>query len=44
MFGSDYPHPEGLAEPAGFVKELETLPVETTRKIMGSNLKTLIGV
>lgn len=44
MFGSDYPHPEGLAEPADFVKELEGLPAETTARVMGANLKQLIGV
>jgi len=44
MFGSDYPHPEGLAEPAEFVKELENLPVTTTARVMGGNLRELIGI
>jgi len=44
MFGSDYPHPEGLAEPTDFVKELESLPATTTARIMGGNLKELIGL
>jgi len=44
MFGSDYPHPEGLAEPVEFVKELRSLPTETTAKVMGGNLKQLIGI
>lgn len=44
MFGSDYPHPEGLAEPADFVKELEGLPEDTRARVMGGNLKELIGV
>jgi predicted TIM-barrel fold metal-dependent hydrolase len=44
MFGSDYPHPEGLAEPADFVKELEDLPEDTRARVMGGNLKELIGV
>jgi predicted TIM-barrel fold metal-dependent hydrolase len=44
LFGSDYPHPEGLADPASYVKELAGLPDETIRKIMGGNLARLIGV
>ncbi|WP_163765725.1 amidohydrolase family protein [Mycolicibacterium parafortuitum] len=44
MFGSDYPHPEGLAEPAEFVKELADLPADTTARVMGGNLKELIGI
>jgi hypothetical protein len=44
MFGSDYPHPEGLANPADFVKALEDLPAATTARVMGGNLKELIGV
>jgi len=44
LFGSDYPHPEGLAEPASYVDELEGLPGETIRKIMGGNLARLMNV
>jgi predicted TIM-barrel fold metal-dependent hydrolase len=44
LFGSDYPHPEGLAEPASYVKELAGLPDETIRKIMGGNLARLMNV
>lgn len=44
MFGSDYPHPEGLAEPVDFVKELSGLPADTTERVMGGNLKELIGL
>ncbi len=44
LFGSDYPHPEGLAEPASYVDELKGLPEESIRKIMGGNLATLMGV
>jgi predicted TIM-barrel fold metal-dependent hydrolase len=44
MFGSDYPHPEGLAEPVDFVKELSGLPADTTARVMGGNLKELIGI
>jgi predicted TIM-barrel fold metal-dependent hydrolase len=44
LFGSDYPHPEGLAEPASYVKELEGVPEESVRKIMGGNLARLMRV
>ncbi|ADP84945.1 amidohydrolase family protein [Pseudofrankia inefficax] len=44
LFGSDYPHPEGLASPVSYVKELEGAPEETIRKIMGGNLARLMGV
>jgi predicted TIM-barrel fold metal-dependent hydrolase len=44
LFGSDYPHPEGLAEPASYIKELEGLPEATVAKIMGGNLARLMGV
>lgn len=44
MFGSDYPHPEGLAEPVDFVEELNGLPGDTAAKVMGGNLKELIGI
>ncbi len=44
LFGSDYPHPEGLADPASYVDELKGLPEETIRKIMGGNLAQLMNV
>ena len=44
LFGSDFPHPEGLAEPASYLKELDGLPDETVRKIMGGNLSRLMNV
>jgi predicted TIM-barrel fold metal-dependent hydrolase len=44
LFGSDYPHPEGLADPATYVDELAGLPDETVRKIMGGNLARLMQV
>jgi len=44
LFGSDYPHPEGLADPVGYVRELDGLPEETIRKIMGGNLARLMNV
>ncbi|MFL6204373.1 MAG: amidohydrolase family protein [Acidimicrobiales bacterium] len=44
LFGSDYPHPEGLADPASYVQQLAGAPEETIRKIMGGNLARLMSV
>jgi predicted TIM-barrel fold metal-dependent hydrolase len=44
LFGSDYPHPEGLADPVSYVNELEGLDEESVRKIMGGNLARLMNV
>ncbi len=44
LFGSDYPHPEGLADPVSYVQQLEGAPEEQVRKIMGGNLARLMGV
>jgi predicted TIM-barrel fold metal-dependent hydrolase len=44
VFGSDYPHPEGLFDPVTFVDELEGLPEDDKRKVMGANLARLMGV
>jgi predicted TIM-barrel fold metal-dependent hydrolase len=44
LFGSDFPHPEGLADPASYVHELEGAPEDVVRKIMGGNLARLMGV
>jgi predicted TIM-barrel fold metal-dependent hydrolase len=44
LFGSDYPHPEGLADPVGYVRQLEGAPEDVVRKIMGGNLARLMGV
>jgi predicted TIM-barrel fold metal-dependent hydrolase len=42
LFGSDYPHPEGLADPAAFVDELEGASDEFVAKFMGGNLARLL--
>jgi predicted TIM-barrel fold metal-dependent hydrolase len=43
LFGSDYPHPEGLANPVDFVDDLpDSLPDADVAKIMGGNLKELL--
>ncbi|ONH58397.1 amidohydrolase [Frankia sp. CcI49] len=44
LFGSDYPHPEGLADPAGFFSELTDLTEEEKALILGGNLSRLIPV
>ena len=43
VFGSDYPHPEGMHDPTSFVDEIDSLPVEDQAKIMGGNLNKLLG-
>jgi predicted TIM-barrel fold metal-dependent hydrolase len=44
VFGSDYPHPEGLANPLSYLEELEGLPEADIQKIMGGNLAEVVGV
>jgi predicted TIM-barrel fold metal-dependent hydrolase len=45
LFGSDYPHPEGLAEPCTFVDRLPAdLAAEDVRNIMGGNLGRIMKV
>jgi predicted TIM-barrel fold metal-dependent hydrolase len=42
LFGSDFPHAEGLANPADFVHGLEGLPQDHIDLIMGGNLAALL--
>jgi predicted TIM-barrel fold metal-dependent hydrolase len=45
IFGSDYPHPEGLAEPCSYVDDLPAgLPTEAVAKIMGGNMAEIMRV
>jgi predicted TIM-barrel fold metal-dependent hydrolase len=44
IFGSDYPHVEGLSDPASWAEELEGLPEDTVRKVMGGNMIDLLGI
>ncbi len=44
IFGSDYPHVEGMADPITFVDQLEGLPQEDIRKVMGGNMMQLMGI
>jgi predicted TIM-barrel fold metal-dependent hydrolase len=42
IFGSDYPHPEGMADPITFVDRLDGMDAESKAKIMGGNLARLL--
>jgi predicted TIM-barrel fold metal-dependent hydrolase len=44
IFGSDYPHPEGLADPISFVDELDDFTDDEKARVMGGNLAGLMGV
>jgi predicted TIM-barrel fold metal-dependent hydrolase len=44
LFGSDFPHPEGMADPISFVDELEGFSADDQAKIMGGNLARLMNV
>ncbi len=45
LFGSDYPHPEGLGNPVSFYDDLPpSLSDSDAAKIMGGNLKELLAV
>ena len=44
IFGSDFPHVEGLADPVSYVNELEGIPDDDLRKIMGGNMMDLLRV
>ncbi|MGF7233637.1 MAG: amidohydrolase family protein [Frankia sp.] len=44
LFGSDFPHPEGLRQPADFVHQLAGCDPVTTRKILRANTADLLGL
>ncbi len=44
LFGSDYPHPEGLAEPRSYMNALNHVTDEVRGKIMGGNLARLMNI
>jgi predicted TIM-barrel fold metal-dependent hydrolase len=43
LFGSDYPHPEGLADPVSFVNDLVGFSDDEILGIMGDNMAAFIG-
>ena len=44
IFGSDFPHVEGLADPVSWAEELHGLDDQTLRKVMGANMMDLLGI
>jgi len=44
LFGSDFPHPEGLENPRSYVNELTHVSDELKAKIMGGNLARLMNL
>ena len=44
LFGSDYPHPEGMSDPITFVDQLKGLDEGVIRQVMGGNLAGLMHV
>ena len=44
IFGSDHPHPEGLADPLEFATLLEGVPPEQVRQVMRGNGADLLGL
>jgi predicted TIM-barrel fold metal-dependent hydrolase len=44
LFGSDYPHPEGLRAPLDYVACLDSLAAEDRRKILRGNTAGLLGL
>jgi predicted TIM-barrel fold metal-dependent hydrolase len=44
LFGSDFPHPEGMYDPVAFVDQLEGLSDTDKAKIMGGNLNRIMKV
>jgi predicted TIM-barrel fold metal-dependent hydrolase len=43
IFGSDHPHPEGLADPLAFATLLEGVPAAQVRQVMRDNGANLLG-
>jgi predicted TIM-barrel fold metal-dependent hydrolase len=44
LFGSDYPHPEGLRQPADFVDRLAECDAVTAHKVLRGNTAALLGL
>ena len=43
LFGSDFPHPEGLAQPTRYIEEIKEMPIEAQKLIVGGNLARLMS-
>ena len=44
MFGSDFPHPEGMADPLAYAEVVKDLPFDQQALIMGGSLEKVMGV
>jgi predicted TIM-barrel fold metal-dependent hydrolase len=44
LFGSDWPHPEGIREPADYVPRLAGRPDAVTRQVLRGNTARLLGI
>ncbi|MCW2914486.1 MAG: amidohydrolase 2 [Actinomycetia bacterium] len=44
FFGSDFPHPEGLADPLSYADHVSALPDEQVAMVMGGNLARMMRV
>lgn len=44
MFGSDFPHTEGLADPLAFVKDIPDFDDAETRAVMSDNVRDFLGL
>jgi predicted TIM-barrel fold metal-dependent hydrolase len=42
VFGSDWPHAEGLADPTSFIKEIDGVSDADAKKIMHDNARQLV--
>jgi predicted TIM-barrel fold metal-dependent hydrolase len=42
IFGSDYPHPEGMADPITYIDDLQSLSGDVVAKVMGGNMDRLM--
>ena len=43
MWGSDFPHPEGMRDPLAFSEDIEKLSLDTRKAVMGGNLERLLA-
>ena len=43
LFGSDYPHAEGMADPVAFEETIAGLPDDQRQQVMRGNTARLLG-
>jgi predicted TIM-barrel fold metal-dependent hydrolase len=44
MFGSDFPHPEGMADPLAYYDIVKDLPMDQQKMIMGGSIEKALKV